>query len=101
MSAGGNDPYSMGLIPFVPPGSGAHTVRLGNDNVGSEAEQLIYAFTVTPANALFIYRYAVVLEDPGHPPGDQPRFTINVFDQQGIVVPCGTYNVVEIGRAHV
>src|SRR5437868_14722976 len=58
MSVGGNDPYSMGLIPFVPPGFGAHTVRLGNDNVGSEAEQLIYAFPVTASNALFIYRYA-------------------------------------------
>lgn len=97
MSAGGNDPYSMGLIPFVPPGAGSHTVRLGNDNVGSEAEQLIYAFTVTAANALFIYRYAVVLEDPGHPPADQPRFTINVFDQQGVTIPCGTYNVVSSG----
>ena len=97
MSVGGNDPYSLGLIPFVPPGGGAHTVRLGNDNVGSEAEQLIYAFPVSSSNALFIYRYAVVLEDPGHPAADQPRFTINVFDQNGLTIPCGTYNVVASG----
>jgi len=97
MSAGGTDQYSMGLIPFVPPGFGAHTVRLGNNQVGSEAEQLIYAFPVTASNALFIYRYAVVLEDPGHAPADQPRFTINVFDQGGVTIPCGTYNVVASG----
>ena len=97
MSAGGTDPFSLGLIPFVPPGYGAHTVRLGNSNVGSEAEQLIYAFTVTSQNALFIYRYAVVLEDPGHTPALQPRFMINVFDQAGLTIPCGTYNVVSSG----
>jgi len=94
MSGAGTDPLSMGLIPLVPAGFGTKTVRLGNSNVGSEAEQLIYPFTVTANNALFIYRYAVVLEDPGHAPADQPRFSINVYDQQGVLVPCGTYNVV-------
>ena len=94
MSGPGTDPYSMGLIPFVPPGTGTYTARLGNDNVGYEAEQLVYAFNVTANLALFIYRYAVVLEDPSHSVADQPRFSIRVFDQNNNPVTCGTYDVV-------
>ena len=75
MTGTGADKWSLGLIPFIPPGGGTYTARLGNDQVGSRAEQLTYAFTVTPNNALFIYRYAVVLQDPGHPTHEQPRFS--------------------------
>src|SRR6185436_18417829 len=94
MSGSGEDPISLGLIPFVPPGGGNYTARLGNGHTGAEAEQLSYAFTVSPDNALFVYRYAVVLEDPGHSPADQPRFSIRVFDQTGMAITCGTYDVV-------
>ncbi|MEO8148856.1 MAG: PKD domain-containing protein [Bacteroidia bacterium] len=93
MSGPGTDPYSLGQIPVVAPG-GQYSARLGNDNVGAEAEKLIYNFTVSPQTELFIYRYAVVLEDPAHDPAEQPRFEIRVFDQNGIDVSCGTYNVV-------
>jgi gliding motility-associated-like protein len=94
VSGGGFDPHSLGLIPLVPPGGGSYTVRLGNDNAGSQAEKLSYSFTVTSQTALFIYRYAVVLQDPSHQPSEQPRFSIRVFDQSGNAVSCGTYDVV-------
>ncbi|HNB33720.1 MAG TPA: hypothetical protein PLJ79_07865, partial [Bacteroidia bacterium] len=93
MSGAGFDPHSNNQIPVVAPG-GTYSARLGNDQAGSQAEQLSYSFQVTPQTELFIYRYAVVLEDPVHDPIEQPRFEIRVFDQAGNPIGCGTYNVV-------
>lgn len=91
---GGTDPQTNNLLSCVAPG-GQYSVRLGNDLSGGQAEQLKYTFTVTPQTQLFIYRYAVVLEDPGHSPADQPRFQITVADQNGTIdYTCGYYNVV-------
>ena len=93
MTGSGTDPNTNGAITVVAPG-GQFSARLGNDNVGSEAEQLSYQIAVDATNALFIYRYAVVLEDPNHTLGEQPRFEIRVYDQNGLPIGCGTYNVV-------
>jgi gliding motility-associated-like protein len=82
-----------GLNP-VPPGLTC-TVRLGNDDVNSQAEQLRYSIDVTEETNLFIYRYAVVLEDPSHDSAEQPNFTIEVADTSGNVIDpvCGYYFV--------
>ncbi len=60
----GLDPI-INALTRTPPGI-SQSARLGNSQVGAQAEALTYSFTVTQQNALFIYRYAVVLEDPGH-----------------------------------
>jgi gliding motility-associated-like protein len=96
VSGPGFDPRSQGLIPLVAPG-GQYSARLGNSNVGAQAERLSYSFLVTPDQALFIYRYAVILEDPGHSSSQQPRFSIRVFDQNNDPVNCGSYDVVASG----
>lgn len=93
MSGPGTDPNTNGAITVVAPG-GLYSARLGNDNAGAQAEQLRYQVSVDSTNALFIYRYAVVLEDPSHSPLAQPRFEIRVYDQNGTSIGCGTYNVV-------
>ncbi|MBL7923793.1 MAG: PKD domain-containing protein [Bacteroidia bacterium] len=92
MTGPGTDPNTNGAVTVVAPG-GQYSARLGNDNIGAEAEQLTYQINVDPSNALFIYRYAVVLEDPNHTPQEQPRFEIRVYDQNGAALGCGTYNV--------
>ena len=92
MTGPGTDPNTNGAVTVVAPG-GLFSARLGNDNIGAEAEQLSYQISVDPSNALFIYRYAVVLEDPNHTPQEQPRFEIRVYDQNGVAVGCGTYDV--------
>ncbi len=92
MTGPGTDPNTNGAVTVVAPG-GQYSARLGNDNIGAEAEQLSYQINVDTSNALFIYRYAVVLEDPNHTPQEQPRFEIRVYDQNGLAVGCGTYNV--------
>jgi len=91
---GSLDPNTCYGLLTVPPGE-AYSARLGNDNIGAEAEQLRYSITVTPETNLFIYKYAVVLEDPGHIPENQPSFTIEVTDENGVVFDpiCGYYYV--------
>ncbi len=88
------DPFTCGGLVTIPPGE-THSARLGNANVGAEAEQLRYSLTVTPETNLFIYKYAVVLEDPSHIPENQPSFTIEVIDENGQLVDpvCGYYYV--------
>lgn len=93
MSGTATDPNTGGVVPVVCPG-GLFSARLGNDNVNAETEKLTYNFTVTPQTNLFIYKYAVVLQDGNHPAGEQPRFIINVYDQNQNLLPCGgSYNV--------
>lgn len=92
------DPNTNNVVSTMPTiGGGAYSVRLGNSNVGSEAEKLKRSFTVGPANQLFIYQYALVLEDPsGHPPNDKPKFEVKIYDQNGTIInpyECGYYQV--------
>ena len=75
------DPY--GLFPIVYPGNGAYSLKLGNDDVGSEAEKARYYIHV-PAGVTsyrLIYRYAVVFQNPAnHTFDEQPRFEVRAFD---------------------
>lgn len=93
MSGPGTDPNTDGAVPVVAPGGGPYSARLGNSSSGSEAEQLSYTMTVDANNSLFVYRYAVVLEDPSHSSFEQPRFEIRMYDQLGSPIDCGVYNV--------
>ena len=87
----GLDPI-INALTRTPPGT-PQSARLGNSQVGAQAESLTYSFTVSQQNALFIYRYAVVLQDPGHPPIAQPRFEMQVRNQNGGIIPCTFYQV--------
>jgi gliding motility-associated-like protein len=92
MTGPGLDPNSCGQIPVVAPGS-TFSARLGNDLSNYGAERLRYTFNITPTNTLIIYKYAVVLEDAGHPANDQPRFEAKLYNQNGQVIPCTEYYV--------
>lgn len=92
-SGPGMDPRTNNMVSVVAPDGGQYSARLGNWDVNSEAERLQYVMNVTEANALFVYRYAVVLEDPAHDASDQPRFEIRMYDQAGNNIECGMYNV--------
>lgn len=88
------DSNTCGGLTVPPPGYPA-CARLGNDIAGSEAERLIYHFTVDPANPAFIFKYAVVLEvwldvKPG-----TSFFSYKIFDENNNEVDplCGSYDV--------
>jgi len=84
-----------GELFMVPPGE-TYAARLGNNAGGTEADRLVYdVSTVTEDNNLFIYKYAVVLQDGGHDKASQPNFSVRVLDGQGNEIDpfCGIYNV--------
>lgn len=95
MNAPAIDPFTCGGLNVIPPG-GTTSAQLGNSNTGAEAERLLYTVSVTPQTALFIYKYAVVLENPtGHLPTEQPEFSVRILDANGNPVggSCGAYSV--------
>jgi gliding motility-associated-like protein len=91
----GFDPVLIGCeqIPTVYPG-GNYSIQLGNSDIGAEAERITFDFSITPTSNLIIYRYAVVLEDPGHDPAEQPRFEAQLRTSDGQPIPCTFYQVV-------
>jgi gliding motility-associated-like protein len=89
------DPY--GGFPKLCPYGGNYSVKLGNTNTGSEAEGMSYSFIVPPTvdTFTFTYFYAIVLEDPGHPISDQPRFFVTAYEvATGNIINCASYNYV-------
>lgn len=87
------DPY--GKFPVNCPNASGYSVRLGNAISGAQAEGLSYEFTI-PADKNYysvIYNYAVVLQNPGHMPFEQPRFTAKVFDvDAGAYIGCSSFD---------
>src|SRR5690606_13874323 len=83
------DPY--GQFPVVAPGGGTYSLKLGDDDAGSQADRARYYIKV-PTNSnfySFTYRYAVVFEDPSHSLNDQPKFEIRAYDSAtGLEIPC-------------
>jgi len=86
-ASGATDPF--GGFPINCPNGSGHSIRLGNDRGGGEAEGIAYEFTI-PANEntyTLIYNYAVVFQDPNHEEYEQPRMEIeitNVTDNSNI-----------------
>jgi hypothetical protein len=72
------DPY--GGFPINCPNGSGHSIKLGNERGGGEAEGIAYEFTI-PANQnayTLIYNYAVVFQDPNHEEYEQPRMQIEI-----------------------
>ena len=89
----GTDPNTGGALQLLPEGE-SQVIRLGNQQVGAEAEALVYRFTVDIDNAVLLLKFAVVLEDPGHDIMGQPRFTVLVTDSDGnLTEECAEYDV--------
>jgi len=90
MSGPGLDP--AGNFPVVSQG-GNFSLKLGNNVNGGQADRIEQTFMVSPNNANFTYRYAVVFQDPGHIVAEQPSFQIVMLDSLGGNIPCTQYNV--------
>lgn len=93
ITAQGTDPQTGNNLQLIPPGYNA-VARISGSNVsGGASSGLSYTMNVTAQNALFIYNYAVVLQDPGHSNSQQPRFELSVRDHNGNLVPCTFYDI--------
>lgn len=87
------DPRTGDKLRIVPQGKKA-SVRLGNWEDGNEAEGITYTMTIDSASCILMLQYAVVLQDPNHDPDEQPRFTIEICDENGQKIDpmCGYIN---------
>ncbi len=79
------DPRTGGLLRVVPEDY-TSSVRLGNwDTRNTDpgyAEAVTYSLFVDTASfQLLLLRYAAVLQDPNHAPEDQPRFRLQILDE--------------------
>ncbi len=92
MTGTGVDPWACTPITVVAPGE-TYSAMLGNSGTGAQAERLRYVFNITPSSNMIIFKYAVVLEDPGHTIAQQPRFEAQLSDSIGNPIPCTFYQV--------
>jgi len=92
-AAGLRDPY--GGFPVMCPNGSGHSIQLGNNSAGREAEGVSYDFTI-PAGANtynLIYNYAVVFQDPGHLESEQPRLDLLVQNlSDGYPITCSSFS---------
>ncbi len=94
---GYTDPNGVPITGTSP--LGGKFLRLGQTPTGGTAYKASQTFTVTAANSVFIYSYAVVLEDGSHSCAQQPYFNITFKDCSGNAIPCGQYDVIAGGSA--
>jgi gliding motility-associated-like protein len=93
MTTGMVDPY-IPTLPVVAPG-GNYSLRLENYVNGGNAALVRQTFLVTPANNIFTYQYAAVLEDPGdHRDLERPYFKVRMYDKNGNQINCATYTAI-------
>ncbi len=102
------DPFTCGNVMTIAPGE-TSSVRLGNGGFGGwgngvrwQRDYLEYTVSVSNFNALLIYKYAVVLQDPNsgagvasHAAPIKPRFKVSITDQNDQLIDpvCGIYSV--------
>ncbi|MDR3680204.1 MAG: T9SS type A sorting domain-containing protein [Flavipsychrobacter sp.] len=86
-----------GHFPIVAPDGGSYSMKVGNNVVNNNSDKAEF-FVHVPAGVddySLIYRYAIVMEDPGHTADQQPRFNVNTYDSAtGNQVPCGNFSYV-------
>jgi gliding motility-associated-like protein len=89
------DSKTGGLLRKIPKGS-RYSARLGDAVTGGRQESLSYTLTVDQSNALLIWRFAVVLQDPirNHEKFEEPRFRVYLINEQGDTLrDCTNYDV--------
>ena len=88
-----NDYYGNYPVVCPFPGSGKHSVKLGNDSLMSVCQGTQYNIHI-PASAQkykIVFYYAIDLEDPGaHECWEMPFFNVVAFDSanKNVVIPC-------------
>ncbi|RYD57694.1 MAG: T9SS type A sorting domain-containing protein [Sphingobacteriales bacterium] len=74
--------------------SSNRAVRIGNAVTGWGAELLSKTFTVTSAQSLITFWYALVLQSPmGHPLAQRPGFRVRVLNSSNVDISAGLVNL--------
>jgi gliding motility-associated-like protein len=90
----------FGGFPVNCPNGSGHSIRLGNNTGGGQAEGISYEFTIPAGRDYYslIYHYAVVFQDPRHEIYQQPRLEIevlNVTDNE--IITCSSFTFYPFG----
>jgi gliding motility-associated-like protein len=89
----GLDPF--GQFPVNCPNGSGHSIKLGNQSGGHEAEGASYTFTIPPGQNQFniIFHYAVVFQGPQHATFEQPRLVIDVRNvTDNVKIDCSSFD---------
>lgn len=92
------DPYGKFSVN-CPNGSG-HSIRLGNDQGGGEAEGISYEFTIPDNRNVYslMYYYAVVFQDPNHQEFQQPRMVVEITNvTDNTLISCSSFTFIPYG----
>lgn len=85
------DSMTHNQLRTVPEGY-CYSVRLGNPRVNAEQEDITYRIRVDTGRAdLLILRYAIVEQNPNHPPWEQPHFILSILDEQDNLIDSCLY----------
>lgn len=94
------DPYGNFSVN-CPNGSG-HSIRLGNDRGGGEAEGISYEFTIPADRNVYslMYYYAVVFQDPNHQEFQQPRMVVEITNvTDNTLISCSSLTFIPYGSS--
>lgn len=95
-SNAGFDPF--GFFPTLCPNGSNYSVKLGNQQPGSQSESISYTYAIPSTLTTFsmLFHYAVVLENPAnHPLQNQPRFQARIIDvSSGTPLPCVNFDFI-------
>ena len=97
-NSGERDQY--GGFPVLCPNGSSHSIRLGNNLAGGEAEGVSYEFTIPAGQNTYslIYHYAVVFQDPNHQQFQQPRMEIEILNEtDNVVIDCSSFTFIPYG----
>ncbi|MDF2450245.1 MAG: hypothetical protein K0R26_2749, partial [Bacteroidota bacterium] len=92
----GPDP-NVPAVQMVPPGGGNFALRLGQTNTGGKSYRVNQTFTVTAANSVFVFKYAVILQDGTHSCSEQPFFNVKFETCDNVVIPCAQFQASAYG----
>ena len=91
----------FGNFPVLCPNGSGHSIRLGNNTGGGQAEGISYEFTIPAGQDIYslIYHYAVVFQDPNHEIFQQPRLEIEVTNvTDDVVLNCSSFTFIPYGN---
>ena len=91
----------FGGFPVLCPNGSGHSIRLGNNTGGGQAEGISYEFTIPAGQDIYslIYHYAVVFQDPNHEIFQQPRLEIEVLNvTDNAVLYCSSFTFIPFGN---
>lgn len=91
----------FGGFPVLCPNGSGHSIRLGNNTGGGQAEGISYEFTIPPGRNVYslIYHYAVVFQDPHHEIFQQPRLEIEVLNvTDNTTLYCSSFTFIPFGN---